>query len=241
MSHQGVTAESPTVERDSHVWARNVAQRGDALELLRSLPDACAALAFFDPQHRDVLDKLKYGNEGARQIKRCKLPQMSAGFIDTCCREIARVLVPGGYCMRWSDTFCLCEAHHLRVADCLKCVDLISWDDERIPGGNGSRSRRCGGYLLALQKRPIRARATWRDRGIRDHWSEKVDRKIYPHVHAKPVGLTERLIAAVTLPGDLVIDPAAGGFSVLHAARRLGREFIGCDAAFDPAIAEAPR
>src|SRR5260370_4229833 len=112
MSHQDVTAEAPTaIPRYVQAFARNVAQRGDALELLRSLPDACAALAFFDPQHRDVLDKLKYGNEGARQIKRCKLPQMSAGFIDTCCREIARVLVPGGYCMRWSDTFCLCEAH----------------------------------------------------------------------------------------------------------------------------------
>ena len=37
-------------------------------------------------------------------------------------------------------------------------------------------------------------------------------------------------IAAVTLPGDLVIDPAAGGFGVLYAALRLGREFIGCDA-----------
>jgi hypothetical protein len=28
----------------------------------------------------------------------------------------------------------------------------------------------------------------------------------------------------------LVIDPAAGGFGVLHAALRLEREFIGCDA-----------
>jgi site-specific DNA-methyltransferase (adenine-specific) len=50
---------------------RNVAQSGDALDLLRSLPDACAALAFFDPQHRGVLDKLAFGNEGARQRERC--------------------------------------------------------------------------------------------------------------------------------------------------------------------------
>jgi hypothetical protein len=34
---------------------RNVAQCGDALELLTSLPDSCAALAFFDPQHRGAL------------------------------------------------------------------------------------------------------------------------------------------------------------------------------------------
>src|SRR5262249_51566754 len=48
-------------------FVRNIAQQGDALDLLTSLPDACAALAFFDPQHRGVLDKLKFGNEGARQ------------------------------------------------------------------------------------------------------------------------------------------------------------------------------
>src|SRR5258708_36906003 len=67
MSHQDVTAESPTaIPRYVQAFARNVAQRGDALELLRSLPDACAALAFFDPQHRGVLDKLAFGNEGAR-------------------------------------------------------------------------------------------------------------------------------------------------------------------------------
>ena len=206
---------------------RNIARCKDALELLTSLPNSCASLAFFDPQHRDVLDKLAYGNEGARQRERCKLPAMSKGYIDACCREIARVLVPSGYCLRWMDTFTLCEAHHLRVADVLKCVDLISWDDERKPGGNGYRSRRCGGYLLVLQKPPIRARATWRDHGIRDHWSEKVDRKIHPHV--KPQGLIERLIAATTAPGDLVLDPAAGGFGVLTACLRLGREFVGCD------------
>ena len=47
--------------------AVNVAHRGDALALLRSLPSGTTPLIFFDPQHRGVLDKLKFGNEGARQ------------------------------------------------------------------------------------------------------------------------------------------------------------------------------
>lgn len=34
------------------------------------------------------------------------------------------------------------------------------------------------------------------------------------------------------MPGDLVVDPAAGSFVVMHAAHALGREFIGCDLAF---------
>jgi len=208
-------------------FARNIAQQGDALTLLQSLPDGCAAVAFWDPQFREVLDKLAYGNEGARHGARCNLPQMSADYIDACLREIGRVLRPSGYCFRWIDDFGLCEGHHLRIgSDCLGRVGLMAWDNQRM--GMGYRLRQHGDHLLVLQKPPIKAKTTWSDHGIANRWSEKVDRKIHPHV--KPAGLIERLIAAVTLPGDLVIDPAAGSFVVMHAALRLGREFIGCDA-----------
>jgi site-specific DNA-methyltransferase (adenine-specific) len=202
----------------------NVAQRHDGLELLRSLPDACTPLVFLDPQHRGVLDRLKFGNEGARQRGRAELPAMSEEYIDAVCRESARVLKGGGYLMRWIDTFCLCEGHHLRIADSVKPVDLIAWDNLRP--GMGKRTRRRGDYLLILQKPPVSAR-TWRDHGIQNRWPEKVDRSV--HAHIKPIGLIERLIGAVTEPGDLVVDPAAGSFVVMHAACRLGRNFIGCD------------
>ena len=126
--------------------------------------------------------------------------------------------------MLWVDTFGLCESHHLRVVEALKPVDLIAWDSLRM--GMGKRTRRHGDYLLILQKPPIGAR-TWRDHAIPSRWPEKVDRRVHPHI--KPVGLISRLIAAVTEPGDLVIDPAAGSFVVMRAARQLGRNFVGCD------------
>jgi DNA modification methylase len=40
------------------------------------------------------------------------------------------------------------------------------------------------------------------------------------------------LIEAVTAPGDLIVDPCAGSFVVMHAALELGREFVGCDIAY---------
>ena len=208
-------------------WPCNVALREDALALLRPLSIGCTALVFFDPQYREVLDRLAYGNEGARQRERCALPAMTTGYIDACCREIARVLQPSGYLMLWSDAFRLCEGAHQRGADVVKCVDLICWDNLRP--GNGYRSRRRGGYLLVLQKPPLRAKATWRDHRIPDRWVEKVDRRIHPH--AKPAGLIARLIGATTRPGDLVIDPAAGGFTVMHVAIEMERWFLGCDIA----------
>jgi hypothetical protein len=70
---------------------------------------------FFDPQFRAVLDKLKFGNESARQRGRAGLPAMSEDYIDSVCPEIARVLAPSGYLMHWVDTFGLCQAHHLRI------------------------------------------------------------------------------------------------------------------------------
>jgi site-specific DNA-methyltransferase (adenine-specific) len=199
---------------------------GDARTLLGSLPDGISAAAFFDPQHRSTtLDRLRYGNEGARQKQRCALPAMSDCYIEACCRDIARVLRPSGYLFLWVDTFRLCRGDHLHVADVLPCVDLIAWDNERF--GMGYRSRRCGDYLLILQKPPIRAKATWHDHGIRDRWAEKVDTRIHPHL--KPAGLIRRLIGAVTAPDDLVIDPAAGSFIVMDIAHELGRRFSGCD------------
>jgi site-specific DNA-methyltransferase (adenine-specific) len=202
----------------------NVAQRGDALELLRSLPDRNASVVFFDPQHRSVLDHLKFGNEGARQVGRAALPTMSEPYTDLCLRESARILTPSGYVFYWLDTFCLCMGAHLRVADVLRPVDLIAWDNLKM--GMGKRSRRRGDYVLLLQRPPITAKS-WRDHSIPSRWAEQVDRRRHPHI--KPTELTSRLIGAVTAPGDLVVDPAAGSFTVMHAAHQLGRNFIGCD------------
>jgi site-specific DNA-methyltransferase (adenine-specific) len=128
------------------------------------------------------------------------------------------------------DTFHLCGGDHLGIAGVLKCVDLIAWDNLRP--GNGYRRRRRGDYLLVLQKPPVRAKATWRDHGIPSRWPEKVDRKTHPH--AKPAGLIARLIGAITAPGDLVVDPAAGSFIVMHVCNAMGRNFVGCDIACRP-------
>lgn len=62
-----------------------------------------------------------------------------------------------------------------------------------------------------------------------DIWREEV---VKVHPHSKPVGLQRRLILATTKPGDTVLDPAAGGFSVLEACKGTDRDFIGGDIEF---------
>src|SRR5262249_34695861 len=120
-----VTAMLMRTPAGTQMYQRNIPQHGDALALLQSLSDSCTRLGFFDPQHRDNLDKLKYGNEGARQRERCKLQQMLPEYIDACCREFARVLMPSGYLMQWMNAFQIGSGAHLRLAGALQVVDII--------------------------------------------------------------------------------------------------------------------
>src|SRR5262249_18979874 len=202
---------------------------GDALQLLRGLTSGCTPLIFFDPQYRGVLDKLKFGNEGARQKGRAQLPAMTESYIDDVCREVARVLKRSGYCMLWADTFNLCQAHHLRVADVLPVVDHIAWDSLRMR--MGKRTRRRGDNLFILHKPPIVAK-TWRGHGIHNDGGGVVARKHCPR--ARAAGLVAGLIGAVTRPVDVLVDPAAGSFVVMRVANQMGRDFIGCDIACRP-------
>ncbi len=45
----------------------------------------------------------------------------------------------------------------------------------------------------------------------------------------KPLALLERIIAASSKPGDVVLDPFCGCGTAVHAAQKLGREWIGID------------
>lgn len=197
----------------------------DGRVLLRKLPDGSVRLVFFDPQYRGVMEHLQYGNEGARQKGRASLVQMPEEVIAEFVQEIDRVLAPTGHLMLWVDKFHLVQGVHPWLnATALRVVDLVTWDKARI--GMGYRTRRRSEYLVVLQKEPTKAKGFWTTHDIPDVWMEKVGRE---HPHCKPVSLQAALIGATSTPGDFVVDPAAGGFSVMRAAASVGRRFIGCD------------
>ena len=200
----------------------------DGLGLLKSLENSSINVVFFDPQYRGVLDKMNYGNEGERQIERSKLVQMSERKITSFIKEINRILKPSGHLFLWTDKFHLCEgiADWLKKTD-LAIVDMVVWNKGRI--GMGYRTRRSSEYLLILQKTPIKSKGIWLIKNIPDVWTEKIDNKTKKHPHQKPLGLQKILIEAVSNSGDLVVDPAAGSYSVLEACLLSQRTFLGCD------------
>lgn len=198
--------------------------KGCGLELLRQFPDGSIPLVFFDPQYRGVLDKMNYGNEGKRQKGRAQLTQMSEETIAEFVKEISRALHPSGHLMLWVDKFHLVEGVRPWLNDLpLSIVDLITWDKGRI--GMGYRTRRRSEYLIVIQKAPQRAKGKWTAHDIGDCWLEKVSTSVHPH--AKPESLQSALIGATTVKGDFVVDPAAGGFSVMRSAMGIERRFIG--------------
>lgn len=196
--------------------------------LLRSIEDCAAALVNLDPQYRGVLDKLAFGNEGERQKARANLPQMSEFQIARFVEESARILQPTGHLFLWTDKFTVASGAHLaylRYARSLSIVDMICWNKDRI--GMGRRGRCQSEYLVVLQKNPRRAAGVWTDHAIGDCWTEKAETDGHPH--AKPRNLMERLVKSVTRPGDLVVDPCAGGYGLLDVCQATGRRFIGGD------------
>ena len=153
---------------------------------------------------------------------------MNEKKIITFVREVNRILKPSGHLFLWTDKFHLCEgiADWLKKTD-LAIVDMVVWNKGRI--GMGYRTRRSSEYLLILQKTPIKSKGIWLIKNIPDVWTEKVDNKKKKHPHQKPLELQKILIEAVSNPGDIIVDPAAGGYSVLEACLLSNRTFLGCD------------
>lgn len=199
----------------------------DGLQFLKLISNASIPLVFFDPQYRGILDKQKYGNEGYSKMKaRCQLPQMDDELIAIFIKEIDRILKPSAHLLLWVDKYMLANSLHSLVSrTSLQLVDFITWDKGKI--GLGYRTRKKSEYLVIFQKQPVRIKGIWNVHDIPDVWQEKiVNRK---HTHSKPIELQKRLIEAVTSINDIVVDPAAGGYSVLTSANEVKRNFLGCD------------
>ncbi|MCY3660037.1 MAG: DNA methyltransferase [Caldilineaceae bacterium] len=226
LAHDRLSAPRPTAVE---TWPLPLNQQNtyDGLKLLAEIEPGSVPLCIFDPQYRGILDKMAYGNEGvARGRQRCQLPQMDDATITAFLQAITKSITHSGHIFLWTDKYHLCSGIQpwLDGLD-VSVVDLVTWNKDRM--GMGYRTRRYSEYLVILQRHPIRAKGVWQKHDIPDVWTETVDRQ--RGVHPKPIKLQAELIQAVTDPGDIVLDPAAGSYSVMTAALSIDRQFLGCD------------
>ncbi|WP_243444772.1 DNA methyltransferase [Sphingosinicella humi] len=98
----------------------------------------------------------------------------------------------------------------------------------RLDGENRLHFTRAGGIRLKRyldEAKGLPLQALWDD--IPPINSRAQERLGYPT--QKPLALLERIIAASSNEGDLVLDPFCGCGTAVHAAEKLGRRWIGID------------
>ena len=81
---------------------------------------------------------------------------------------------------------------------------------------------------------------------LTDYWDRYRDAhhqsiKVTGYPTEKNLEMLKVIVAASSEPGDLVVDPFCGSGTTLHAARDLGRKYIGVDASFTAAKATLGR
>ena len=118
----------------------------------------------------------------------------------------------------WGDRPALVFGSPRRPDPPIEVADRLVWDKKR-PGMNGGpwRYRHESIYVTAGFVRSSNASVS-----ILTAWPDQSE-----HIHAKPVGLMQQLIASA--PSGIIADPFAGSGSTLVACQSLGRPAIGVE------------
>lgn len=134
----------------------------------------------------------------------------------------ARWLAPGGLLVAYSGKIYLKQ-----VMDWLSEHLTYQWMISSYEGAVGSvyRNRQVSGFWKPIL---VYSNGGWKDR---DNWADVLCSPIEKSLHAwqQPIADAKKLIEYFSSPGDLVIDPCAGSFTVAEAAQSLGRRFVACD------------
>lgn len=222
--------------KGDYMFEPNIKYITNGVNLLKSIPDNSVKLVVFDPEYRQLLDKMKFSNETTQKQKnRCNLAQTSSDIIEEMLVEIERILMPSGYLFYWMDKYMVCQSNNLPDNSNLSLVDMLVWEKPKI--GLGFRLRHKSEFLQLFQKPPLKAKTTFSDHSIPDVIQEAPANKEHPH--AKPINITKQLIKAVTNDGDLVVDPCAGSFSTLEACKNINRRCISCDIEFGDIVIQS--
>lgn len=219
---------------------------GDCREVVRTLPDNSVDMVFTDPPYghnnndgSDLIGRvgLFRGKEYEQGAKSDGRPIANDGveandLYRELLPELRRVLKPGCCCCcccggggpdpqfaRWS----------LWMNEVFEFKQMVVWD--KGPMGMGWHYRRSYETVLVGMKKG--AACKWYDDSDRVENIIRHIGKIIPgkddHPTPKPVALAKHFIALHSQPGDVVLDPFAGGGTTLMAAASMGRKAIGVE------------
>ncbi len=247
-------AESERDDEPIGMQLRSRLIRGDALDILSSLPDASVDLAFADPPYN--LSKGYRGYLDHMDVDRY------FGWCDAWLEHLCRVLKPRGFLVV-VNTPLAAMRHFLYLQRRLRFRNWIAWDSMSLPVRRIMPSH----YSLLVFTKPgppRPARQGDRDPGeeylrpkpdgfcsrsscvmdprrgevagrmaLTDLWTDihrvKHNSRRADHPCQLPPRLMKRIIGLLSVPGDLVLDCFNGVGTTTLCAEQLGRRYIGIE------------
>ena len=232
----------------------DVVMRGDCIEVLRSLPDACVDMVFADPPYNLQLggDLLRPDNSKVDAVDDDwdKFDSFAAydAFTREWMKECRRILKPEG------SIWVIGSYHNVfRLGSAIQDLgfwvlnDIIWRKSNPMPNFKGTRFTNAHETLIWAARSRDQKRYTFNydalkafneDVQMRSDWTlalctgeeriKDADGK-KAHPTQKPEGLLHRVLMAATRPGDVVLDPFFGTGTTGAAAKRLGRHWIGIE------------
>ena len=190
---------------------------GDALDIIRRLPDKSVDLVVTDPPYGD---NISYGVH-SRTIAGNEHPLVGLSVMAECYRVLKAS----------ASAYMFCGARHLGFLRTFfenytkyTIRDVLIWD--KMVRGQGHGFRRQYECILALEKGKPRYRSPGLPNVLR---FQRV--RAIRHPHEKPVELIETLIRQGSDEGNVVLDPFVGSGTTAVAARNLNRCYIGIELA----------
>ncbi len=194
---------------------------GDALAMMRALPDGCVDHVITDPPYAE---KTHAGARTTRPgVGLTTVPIVTfdsigdAMFLDLC-RECVRVA------RRW--VIMTCDWRHAAAAECDGRVPVIRTGvflkPDAAPQFTGDRPGTGWEAVLMLHRE---GRKRWNGGGHHAVWTFNVERNNV-HPTQKPLALVRKWLHQFTDPGELVLDPYAGSGTTAVACCHEGRRCI---------------
>ena len=214
-------------------------RQGDALDVLRGLPDRSVHAIVTDPPYCSGgaseagraaarCQGIRSGRERSGEVEWFAADNMGTAGLVWILRSVAfeaeRLLVDGGSLVAFCDWRMWANLAPAMESGGLRLVNLLVWDKQSMGLGQGFRTR----HELAIHL--TNGVGIYHDKSTsnvlecgRVHVSDR------EHPTEKPIDLMRAIVRVVSPPGGLVVDPFCGSGSTGMACKREGRSFLGVE------------
>lgn len=232
--------EVKTNDNESYTAAESILGRGDALELIRGIPDASVDLVNFDPPWGDNTNRKSNENWDGFDDD----TETSDRVINGLLPELYRVLKEDRIMIFWYRTWAYQDMVQRLEHACCDQFKCLTWNPAGDPDYRHATSFNLKfvrtpcvwhkpdkvsdqnrfpekmlidayeNFILARKGDPIFHERNWQNVFVHP----RVPLAALIHPTEKPISLCSDLLRLLTVPGELVLDPTAGSTAMLHAS-----------------------